>query len=328
MHHFRAALSAALLATFAGSLPAQLTANTASASYAPVALLVPGNARTLALGNTGVAGRDDPLFFNPAMLVQARGATVSGERFSPTSSGGAFSSFTPFNGGAIGIGLRLVNYNAPASIFPTNRASLLNDGPGDGTSAEVIAGIGQVIKGLRVGVAGKYAQENAPAQSAGRAAIDLGISKDLFRMFTFGFAVQNIGKSISVPCSVASSGCVVPPLPGGGIPDNVSTRAYLPLRTTFGASAGHTLGPLDMSGTVAASLLRSDFFIPSGGLEASYSWLDGYAIALRAGGRRPLPGEGAFTAGAGFNVDRIMIDYAVETLSGSRVGHRIGLRIR
>ena len=48
----------------------------------------------------------------------------------------------------------------------------------------------------------------------------------------------------------------------------------------------------------------------------------------RAGVRRPVPGEAPFTAGLGFTMDRLSIDYAVEALSGSRAGHRIGLRIR
>jgi hypothetical protein len=51
-------------------------------------------------------------------------------------------------------------------------------------------------------------------------------------------------------------------------------------------------------------------------------------VTLRAGGRRPEHGEGPFTAGLGFTVDRLSIDYALETLSGSRVANRIGLRIR
>jgi hypothetical protein len=80
--------------------------------------------------------------------------------------------------------------------------------------------------------------------------------------------------------------------------------------------------------TADVSALRGGFVAPAGGAEVGYSWLDGYAIALRAGGRRPGAGEGAVTAGAGLSVDRLSVDYALETLSGSRTAHRIGLRIR
>jgi hypothetical protein len=51
-------------------------------------------------------------------------------------------------------------------------------------------------------------------------------------------------------------------------------------------------------------------------------------VVLRGGARRPEHGEGALTAGAGFIVDRLAVDYALETLSGARAAHRVGLRIR
>ena len=84
----------------------------------------------------------------------------------------------------------------------------------------------------------------------------------------------------------------------------------------------------DFNATGAVSVLRDGFIVPAGGGEMSYSWLDGYTVILRAGGRRPERGEDPFTAGLGFTVDRLSIDYALETLSGSRVANRIGLRIR
>ena len=73
--------------------------------------------------------------------------------------------------------------------------------------------------------------------------------------------------------------------------------------------------------TAAVSVLRNEWVVPSGGAEVGYSWLDGYSIALRAG--RDVARCAArrrFTAGAGFNMDRLSIDYALETLS--RLAHR------
>jgi hypothetical protein len=70
------------------------------------------------------------------------------------------------------------------------------------------------------------------------------------------------------------------------------------------------------------------FLSPAGGLEMGYSWLDGYSIALRGGARRPERGEGPLTAGAGFTMDRLSIDYALDTSTRGRVAHRLGLRIR
>jgi len=106
------------------------------------------------------------------------------------------------------------------------------------------------------------------------------------------------------------------------------TTAQLPLKTTLGAYTARPVGQFDLVATAAVSVLRNGFVTPAGGAELGYSWLDGYSIALRAGGRRPIAGEGGLTAGAGFYVDRLSIDYALETLSRSRVAHRFGLRVR
>lgn len=323
-------------ALFTSLLTALLDPTLASAQriaggpYAPVVLFLPANTRLLAFGNTGVASRDDPLFYNPAQLVVGRGVSASFERFSSTSAGGSFSSITQFHGGGIGVGMSMVDYDAPNDLFPVDRSTLLAKGPGGGTPIEAAVGIGQVIKGLRIGAAAKYVEENVPAQHVGRAALDLGVSRDFYRFYTVGLVVQNLGSSMDVPCSLIpvseQDRCVGPD--DGPAPPSQTTEVRLPLRTTLGASTSRALGELDVSATAALSLIRSNFLIPSGGAEVSYSWLDGYDIALRAGGRRPVPGEGGFTAGAGFTMDRLTIDYALETLAGSRVGHRVGLRIR
>jgi hypothetical protein len=75
-------------------------------------------------------------------------------------------------------------------------------------------------------------------------------------------------------------------------------------------------------------MLRSERVFPAAGGEVAYSWLDGYSIALRAGVRRTMPGEEPATAGIGFTMDRLSIDYAIEALSGPRAAQRFGLRIR
>lgn len=301
--------------------------------YAPIILLLPSSPRTLALGNTGVAGRDDDvIFFNPAQLVVARGFSGSIERYSATSAGGSLSAVTRFNSGGIAIGMRMVNYETPPDAYPPTRGTMLDPEVGNGTSIEATVGIGQVIKGVRVGVAGKYAEDNVPALRASRGAVDLGVSKDFFGPYTFALAVQNLGSSIPVPCdlareSIAGSGdCITPP---GNPPfPRQFTAARLPLRTTFGVQTQQPVGQFDLMATAGVSALRAGWLGASGGAELAYSWLDGYSIALRAGARSTLPGEAAFTAGAGFNMDRLSIDYAAEALTGSRFGQRIGLRVR
>ena len=299
--------------------------------YAPVVLTLPTGPRTLAMGNVGIASRDDEvLFFNPAQLAVARGMSVSGERYSGTAGGGTMSAVTRLASGGVAIGVRMVDYKTRAFGFPSDRALMLTGGSQNGTSLEATAGIAQVFKGVRFGAAAKYAEDQsdslvARSLVARHAAFDVGIAKDFRRYFTAGLAVQNVSSKMSIPCAGtrAHTACIEPPAPA---PPRVLVN--LPLRTTLGIAGSGPVGPLDLTATAAVSLLRDTFVIPAGGGEVSYSWLDGYAVAIRAGARRPLAGEAPFTAGAGFTMDRLSIDYAIEALSGGRAGHRIGLRIR
>ena len=273
--------------------------------YSPIVLRLPAGPRTLALGNTGIASRDDEvIFFNPAQLVNATGFSASGERFAPHAGSGSISAVTRFNGGGIGIGMRFVNYQTEDGFFPATRASMLKRGP-VGSSVEAVVGIAQTIKGFRAGITGKYAQEYTGANQVAMPMADVGVSRDFFRT-TFGLAVQNIGADERVD----------------------GTRIKLPTKATLGAGHTRQAGPFDLGLTGAVSLLRDDFVQPSGGVEVNYSWLSGYNVALRGGARRAAVGEDPFTAGAGFVIDRVSIDYAIEALSDKRFGHRIGLRVR
>ena len=312
----RAVLLAALVPTT--TLVAQ------SGGFSPVVLLLPSGPRTMALGNVGVASRDDEaLFFNPAQLVIARGFSASAERYSARSGGGALSAVTRLHTGGIAVGMRMANF-ATLSPLAGNRASL-SEGGTTGTTLEASIGVAQVYKSIRVGVAAKYAEENVSFHRFHRALFDVGLSKDFMRFYTAGFAVQNIGPGMTVSCDKTGL-CTTPP-GGGATPDDpYSTR--VPLRTTLGVAGARGVGEFDVAGTVAVSLRRQDFIVPAGGIEVGYSWLDGYSIAVRAGARRPLVGEGRATAGAGFTMDRLSIDYALESLAESRFGHRVGLRVR
>jgi hypothetical protein len=310
------------------SLVAQGSSN--GGPYAPVILLLPSGPRTLAVGNTGVAGRDDDvLFFNPAQLVIARGFSGSIERYSATSAGGALSAVTRLSTGGIAIGMRMVDYETPTNLYPINRGAMLQPAPGNGTSLEAVVGVGQLIKGYRVGLAGKYVEDNTPAFRLSRGAVDLGVSKDFFGPYTFALAIQNLGASTTIPCAVAvapaSGTCIATP---GFPPPPQFTSVRLPLRTTVGVQTQRAVKQIDLMATAAVFMLRADWVGASGGVEAGYSWLDGYSIALRAGARSTMPGEAAFTGGAGFTMDRLSIDYALEALTGSRFGQRFGLRIR
>src|SRR4051812_28892977 len=138
--------------------------------YAPIVLLLPSGPRTLALGNTGVAGRDDDvIFFNPAQVAIANGFSVSGERLSETAGCGALSAVTRFNGsGGIAIGMRMANYQLPQGIFPATRLTLLDAGTSSSMSAEASIAYAAPFKGTRIGVAAKYAEDVTSSVRLGR----------------------------------------------------------------------------------------------------------------------------------------------------------------
>lgn len=294
MNVCRCLISASLLALPVASLRAQHV-------FGPPVLEQPAGPRTLAMGGVGVASRDDDvLFLNPAQLVVANGFSASGERYSADASGSAMSAVTRFNGGGAALGMRTNNFNA--------RFSTVSGTPGvlTATSLEGSLGFAQAVKGIRVGGALKYAEENLGSSRVEGGLVDLGLAKQVFGSYTVGAVVQNLGRDMT----------------------DGPTTIEVPTTTTIGVSRGAPLGEFDLLGTAAVTWRRGSVFSPAGGLEVNYSWLSGYNIAIRAGGRRPLPGEKAITAGAGFTMDRLSIDYALEAFTGNQLGHRIGLRIR
>ncbi|HEU4786111.1 MAG TPA: hypothetical protein VFS57_01835, partial [Gemmatimonadaceae bacterium] len=198
-----------------------------------------------------------------------------------------------------------------------------------GTSLEASAGLAQVFKDTRFGVAAKYVADQAPGARAHRFAADIGVSRDFMRYFTAGVAVQNLGAATSVLCVYARPSDDCPP-PGEVImtASPPETKIDLPLRSTAGVAGSGPLGPLDVTVTAGVSMLRSDRLLPAAGGELAYSWLDGYSVALRAGIRSTMPGEAPATAGVGFTMDRLSLDYAIEAMSGPRAAHRFGLRVR
>lgn len=267
------------------------------------------------MGNVAIAGRDDDvLFYNPAQLVAAQGMSMSTEQLSPNAHTATLSSVIRFNGGGLAIGATAAGFSAPLGVYPVDRATMLDGGENDGTSASIVVGAAQAIKGTRIGVAVKYVDERVGTARNGEGLVDLGVGRDFFG-YTFGLSAQNIGRSFD-----ASS-------PNPSL-EGLSFQSRTPFRLTLGAGRGTPAGPFDLAATAAVCMLRNGFVTPAGGAELGYSWLSGYNVIIRAGARRPELGERALTAGAGVIVDRITFDYALETLAGSHIAHRFGLRVR
>jgi hypothetical protein len=313
----RAAYAAAVVAIALLRSAAPLAAQ-ADRSYPAALLRLPASTRMLALGNMGVVGRDDDvLFYNPAQLVVARGTSLSAEQFSKSAHDAALSSVARFNTGGIAIGASYAEFSSEPGVYPVDRPSFNDGGASEDIDAELVAGIGQVFFKTRLGLAAKYVAEQIGGARAGRGAIDVGASRDFFG-FNFGLAAQNIVAGFTP----------APPFRSIALEQGVEASSDLPFRATFGASRGWQTTALDFAATAGVTSYANGFLAPAGGLEMGYSWLDGDTIALRGGARRPERGESPITAGAGFTMDRLSIDYALDTSTRGRLAHRVGLRIR
>ena len=308
-------LASALVALFAGRLPAQCL---------PLRLPIGASTRGIAMADANTAGRDDDvIFYGPAQLAVARGASASVERYSDRLVGGAMSTVARIASGGVGIGAQIVQgrNEAQCNLVSLGPGGLFVFSPAPRNVSRMLAVIGaaQTFKKFRFGASAKYAGEQAGDERTSRVMLDAGVSRDVsladFIPLTVAVAVQNIGTSAT---------------------DTVQLST--PLRAALGLASGGPVGPLDLS--VAAQvaterngtqpLFQHGRMIAGLGVELGYTWLDGYNFAFRAGERVPPTRTdlGHFTFGAGLQLDRVTIDYAGEGEVGSRLAHRIGVRLR
>ena len=294
----------ALLAT-ALSLPAAGQ----NAGSAPLALTLPASTRMVAMGDIGVAGRDDDvIFYNPAQLFVARGTSMSLTRLSETARGGTMSTVLRVGPGAFGFGANYLEYQVVPLKYPLMLGDVIGGSFALGTSAVGAMGYAQTYKGFRLGATAKYAMDVIDIERFGSLYGDAGIARD-FRngRYTTALAVQHIGSSIS----------------------RGPERFRPPTTTTLGAATARQLGPLDGAATLGVSYSELDDFTAGGGAELSYSWLVGYSIAARGGVHQARQGgDTEFNGGLGFTADRMTLDVAVHRLPNDKAGIRAGIRIR
>ena len=297
-------------------LIAALLASPAVAQQAPTAPLVlrlPGGTRAAGAGNAFTAGRGaEVLFYNPAQIGILRGTTVSLARFGSSATLGTLSTVGPFGKISLGAGIQYLNYGSALGSPVYSRPGALPDGgPFQSSSLVATVAASTRIKGLRVGLAGKYVQENLGGLRDDGAALDVGVARELGR-FTIALAVQNIGEGIEI----------------------LGQSASLPTRVSLGAiSPSIFLGSyFDVSFAAAVSRERDGRITPGAGVELSYQPVEGWYFIGRVGGRRveggPRPLESPVTLGGSFGLDRFWLDYAFQPSRGSSATHRVGIRIQ
>ena len=260
----------------------------------------------LAMGDIGVAGRDDDvIFYNPAQLFIARGTSFSVTRLSETVRGGTMSTVLRLGPGAIGLGVNYLEYHAPLA-YPVTRNDILGSNILPGTSTLGALGYAQTYKGFRFGASAKYAMDVISLERFSSVYGDAGLARD-FGRYSTALSVQNIGASL----------------------ERGTDRIDAPITTTLGAATTRAVGPLDVAATAGVSYSAADEVTAGGGAEVGWSWISGYSIAGRAGVHQARQGgETGLMAGFGFSADRMTLDIAAERLPGNRAGYRAGIRIR
>jgi len=292
---------------------AATTAQAQSAPLAPLALRLSGGTRASGLGQAFVAGRGaEVIFFNPAQLGILRSSMISLQRFGSAATQGTFATVGPFGRLAIGAGVQYLDYQSPATTSHFIRpADLAAGGPFNSMSLVATVAAGRVIKGIRVGAAGKYVQENVGGVRDGGLALDLGVAREVGRT-TVGLSVQNIGGGIGILGEPAR------------LPTRVSAGIFSPsiLLTQY----------FDLVVALSVSRERDGRIVPAGGAELFYQPVEGWIFVGRVGGRRVETGltskESPVTLGGSFGLDRLWLDYAFQPSRGDGASHRIGIRIQ
>jgi hypothetical protein len=98
--------------------------------------------------------------------------------------------------------------------------------------------------------------------------------------------------------------------------DPLGATSGVPTQVLFGYSRQQSVGMVDL-GLYGEGLERMGWWSPAGGVDANYSWIEGYSVSLRAGVRRPdVTGAKPFAFGAAFSADRLTVEYAVQLYDG------------
>jgi hypothetical protein len=296
-------------------------------------LHLPSSARTTALGDAWVAGRDqDVVFYNPAQLIGARpGLDLSMKRYGPAGSMGSITSI--YAAGklslTLGWGAQLVNFRADAGApYPYSPDTLLGNEPSSGSSSLMVVGGAVIYKGFRLGASGKYASDHGPLGQHAFLA-DFGVARNILGGVAAA-SVQNIGRR-----SLTFEDDDEEDEDGKGGLRDLGRRAIeddepptIPRQVLAGWSTLKPVGPFDV-GVFGQVTFRSGWTAPGAGVELAYSWIEGYTVTIRAGAHRPeFDAEKPFALGAAVTVDRLTVEYAVQFFDGGRSANGVTIRWR
>jgi hypothetical protein len=278
----------------------------------PLSPQLPASARASGLGNAYLVSAPDAdaIFYNVALMDDARGVAGSISRFGSASQFISAAASVAWLRGGLGFGVSSLSSNGSAADVTglTSREDRLWQ-RGSIVASEQIAMVSyaRTIFGFRVGGAGKLIDQRVADDDNLTGAADLGVARALGPV-TLGFSARNLGPAF----------------------DYASTEVQLP--TTYTANAAtrtRPVGPLDVAVAGFSSWLRGDFYSTGAGVEVSYWPISGRTFTARIGYRWIDDSDLAPpTIGLGFTSDRVGIDYAFERIDEGHSTHRIALRLR
>ena len=286
----------------------------------PLALLLPGSARAAALGNAAVASRDDyAIFANPAQMTASNGFAVTLAGYGSNARGAAAASAATVGPVTLGWGVQFVDFTTLRGdrTYPLAPGTLGSAGDADNmTLMGVVAG-NFTWKNFRLGVAGKYAEDVVPRESATSSLLvtpargaawlaDLGASHALWTG-TAAIALQNIGQPYALRTAYES----------------------VPTQLALGWATQRSWGPFDYGFTTQVAARRQGWIAPAAGVEMGWSWIEGFSVTARAGAHRTeTAAEHPMTAGFGFTADRLSVDWGANFFDNGKLGHRVTVRWR
>ncbi|MBC7895265.1 MAG: hypothetical protein H7066_07615 [Cytophagaceae bacterium] len=304
---------------------ASATAATAQrTTYAPLAAQLPLGARAASLGGTNMASRDaESALGNPALAGTGSASAFTLGRYHGGTHGGVIGMTTPVGFMGVGVAVSYLDYESVGTGAPFYREEVLvSRGAGHGSSMAAAFSLSAPYKGWRWGAAVTYLEERLFSERASVAALTLGASRDnVWRGMTLGIGLQNVGPSMRGSDVTFSREATA----------NGEADIDLPLRLAAGMSSFFVpMGAWFDLGVSGGAAVRRDGLV-SGNLGGELSWnpIEGIAVGLRTGVRRPeLSVQRPVTAGLGLTVDRFVVDYAWEQMRDGGGVHRVGLRVR
>ena len=270
--------------------------------------LLPASAAAGGMGHAHplTQGSADLLFYAPGLVGEASGIAATFSSAAETGALVAFAGAADWFGGAVALGVLNATYATSAGALARWEADLALQGPGTASETAVSVGYGREVGPVHAGVAARLLAVRAGGGSDRGAAFDVGAGIDL-PFGTASVAVQDVGADL----------------------DLAGQAVELPTRVSLAAATDRRpVGPLDLMAAAALDVRRGGDVRPGGGVEVSYSPVQGRTFFARAGYGQPVGDDPAsgWTLGAAFRGDRIGVDYAWGRVDDERTVHRVGLR--